>query len=498
MQRRKSRVLFAIAFLLCTCIYAGTGYQITVKATGLKSEKALLKQLRWDSSVLIDSSSVKRNGTVCFSGKDRLPIGEYLVRIGDKSFEFFISGSTGGYKASFVVETDEIRLKKGDMENRCFIDFQNKLENQWKRLSSAKELNEKIDSAYKAVSKAVPGSLLETFLRYSAGNTPIAELVKDGRVAYCKFGKSQIDNYLNSIEFTPLDMVIAEIDKLLSGTDTLLASKIAGEIFNKFSESDVMGHEGAAVYVADNYVLNGKIEVERDLLFAMQSFALVNRNSLIGMDAPELSMMDTYGKSILLSSLTAQSEFTLLYFYTDRCVNCAEFTPELVKYLNNYSGNISFYAVYTGNDRKRWIESVEHKMNIENSNVKVVNVWDPDVATGYHLLYGVVSTPKLFLIDDIGIIRGRNLIISVLDNAIAALKEERADVNSFFSAYLEGTADKRELEKKIDEFCTRISSNKKLAAELPRILSLFLKNSSDPLYREGAEYLNKREGNAVR
>lgn len=96
---------------------------------------------------------------------------------------------------------------------------------------------------------------------------------------------------------------------------------------------------------------------------------------------------------------------TVLYFYDIGCANCKVVTPLLVRLLKEHHPDIMLYAVYTGIEEAKW---TEYRHNFD-SLTKVTHLWDPDMSSDFQVKYGVLQTPRMFLIDKNGIIVGRGL-----------------------------------------------------------------------------------------
>lgn len=481
------------AILLCTALYAKDGYKISVKAEDYRNGNVLLTRLSWDGEMKIDSATLSRNGRARLSGKTDLEEGEYSLRAGDAVFEIFISGK-GFYNASFDIRGLAVTVRKANAETVAFIDFQNRLQNEWHKLPSQSALLEKIDSSYYSARENLSGSLLESFLKASSSEGSVITLAQEGRIAGCKFGKSQITSYLDNIEYNSADIVRSMVDTLLANSSPEMAPKIAIEIFNKFAESKVMGHEAIAVHIADDYFLNGRLKApDSNVYFAMQSFAHINRNSLPGMRAPELTMQDTLGNMLSLSELVAQSEYTLLYFYSDNCINCKKFTPKLVEYLNNYNGNnLSLYAVYTEESRERWLAAIKGEFQIKNDRIKTEHVYDPMVESSYHLLYGVISTPKLYMIDHAGTIIGRELTVDLIGKIAEGAEQEKREMFDFFRDYFERCVSSEDVRKSVELMYEKTCSDERLNREIMYGLFDFLSGSENETYREAAQYLRNK------
>ena len=94
-----------------------------------------------------------------------------------------------------------------------------------------------------------------------------------------------------------------------------------------------------------------------------KTFVEFNRHSLLGMEAPELNLIDTSGNAVSLHSLDA--EYKIIYFYTSDCATCRKETPELVDFINGYSqGPLAVYAVYADNNVEKWKDYINSELYI--------------------------------------------------------------------------------------------------------------------------------------
>ena len=223
--------------------------------------------------------------------------------------------------------------------------------------------------------------------------------------------------YLDAISVMPVDSINARLDALIAsadGDDT--RAGIAGTAFNYFLESPVMGAEGVSVYIADNYFLNKRLKWPSEATFAnLYTFAEFNRQSLLGMEAPELVLESLEGEMINVRE--ASGGYKILYFYEDACATCAKQTPLLASLLKEYDGiaPVSFYAVYTQNDREVWARyAITNFGRIDNPKVKIYNLWDPEGISEFHKKYSVLTTPSLLLLDADNRIAGRRLDAAAL------------------------------------------------------------------------------------
>lgn len=487
----KSFLTLLLVVISCSA-YSRTGYRIAVNAGG-GSGMATLQLLQWDRKTDMDSVMAD-NGVFLFKGKQSLLPGEYSVSYNGETFEFFVS-QTGYVSEKFRISSGRLFHERGSEENRCFAEFQNFLKDGWKSLSSAGQMQRIIDSLYLKVSETASGSLLESFLKMSSSYSDIYALVSDGRMRYSRFARSYIVEYLENVEMNSCNVAIAKVDSLIAMSAENLRSLVAEEAFDLFYNSKIMGHEGVACHIAENYFLNGEIKLEdRDKLFLIKSFVMFNASSLVGKRAAELSLEDTSGRIVSLQETIHGGEFTILYFYTDDCANCIAQTPGIMDVIDNYDrGVLSFYSVYTGTDSSRWKSYVGKHFFSYNPFVNWANVWDPDAGSSYHLLYGVVSTPKLFLIDRHGVIVGRNLDAGSLRQLLDNFSAERDELHRLFDrCFAGGQTDRLFVERTIDTVCGRIFSNGDLYIRVADELYLYLASADSYAMQQGSVYLAEK------
>lgn len=488
------KYFFTLLLVAISCsAYSRTGYRIEVDA-GESGGKAYLQLLQWDRKVDIDSVMADKEGVFLFKGKSPLLPGEYSVRYSGGIFEFFVS-RTGYVKEEFRMSSGKLLHERGSEENRYFARFQNFLKEGWKSLSSAGQMQKIIDSLYLEVSEKAGGSLLESFLKMSSSSSDIYALVCDSKVEHSRFARNYIVEYLKKVEMNSCSVAIAKVDSLIAMSAENLRPLVAEEAFDLFYNSKIMGHEGVACHIAENYFLNGEIELEdSDKLFLIKSFVMFNTSSLVGKRAAELSLEDTSGRVVSLIETVHSGEFTILYFYTDDCVNCTAQTPEIVNVIDSYQrGVLNFYSVYTGTDSSRWKGYVDKHFFSYNPFVNWVNVWDPEAESSYHLLYGVLSTPKLFLIDRHGVIVGRNLDAGSLRQLLDSFSAERDQMHRLFDGcFAGGETDRQFVERTIDTVCSRVSRNGDLYKRVADELYLYLASADSYAMQQGSVYLAEK------
>jgi Peroxiredoxin len=268
------------------------------------------------------------------------------------------------------------------------------------------------------------------------------------------FAPKHVQLYLKAIELNSNDTIIYKVNNLISkAKNNNLKLLLTSEIFNYFSNSKIMGQEEVAVRIAEQWLLNKDKNIAQGQdLFAVKTFVEFNKNSLIGMPAPELNLTDTLGDEVSLNNLSG--EYTIIYFYSDDCISCKIETPQLINFLDEYKdGLINVYAVYTKDNTEKWKNYINKEFNTYNPFVTWVNVYDPNFSSGFELLYNVIKTPQIYLLNNDHTIIGRGLNVKALKELINIKNKEKDDFKRLLSAYFTPiNNNKSEVYNTIDQF----------------------------------------------
>ena len=215
---------------------------------------------------------------------------------------------------------------------------------------------------------------------------------------------AKLEEYLATLAGESVALQNAECDYLISSCrDSLVRQFVTLKLYDHYLTSKIMGEEGVAVHVADEWLLSGKVKMhsEMDLLNA-QVFAEFNRPSLLGAPAPVLYMKDPDGKEV---RVPGRDGYSLLYFYDTSCPTCSVETVRLRAYLKECTHPLTLYAVYTGDNAGEWEQYRTEKLDIDGA----VHAWDPELDSDFQRQYGVLQTPRMFLVGPDGLILGRGL-----------------------------------------------------------------------------------------
>lgn len=228
----------------------------------------------------------------------------------------------------------------------------------------------------------------------------------------------RLEQYFQILEPQGVGVKIEECDLLIdSAKDSLLRQHIALKAYEHYLNSTLMGDEGVAVHLTDTWFTSGLVSMGgEDVLLNARIFADFNRQSLLGEPAPSFVMESFEGDSIAFGGRS--DRYRLLLFYDTDCAKCKLEMMRLRPLLDSRDWPVDFYAVYTGGDKESWRQWLSDRMNINAPRMRIFNLWDPEVASDYQMKYGVLQTPRMFLVDRDGTIIGRGLDSAALESLL--------------------------------------------------------------------------------
>lgn len=231
----------------------------------------------------------------------------------------------------------------------------------------------------------------------------------------------KLDEYFSAIEREGPVVQKQECDFLISSSeDSLVRQFIALKAYDHYMNSPVMGAEAVAIHVLDEWFIPGKVKMKSDIdMINARVYADFNRQSLIGMSAPELTMVSVDGRTITLFGdenhcADSNSRFSILYFYDTDCAKCKIESILMRNILEDNDFPVDVYAVYSGDDREEWEDYISKQLSIDSQSVQVTHLWDPELDSDFQRKYGVLQTPRIFLVRPDGVIIGRGLDVEAL------------------------------------------------------------------------------------
>jgi peroxiredoxin len=133
-----------------------------------------------------------------------------------------------------------------------------------------------------------------------------------------------------------------------------------------------------------------------------------------GKIAPELLIKNTNNKIIPLSS--TRGKITLVEFWESSCHGCELNHPNLVRLYKKYrKAGFEIYGVALDDDLKKW------KEGIKRDNLNWINVSElKGFTTSFQFTYDVKYTPQNYLLDEYGMVIGKDLKGEDLEYKIAS------------------------------------------------------------------------------
>lgn len=315
--------------------------------------------------------------------------------------------------------------------------------------------------------------------------------------------ETRLGEYFGALEHETPEFKMQECDFLVgSCTDSLVRQFVALEAYGHYLDSPVMGDEAVAIYILDKWFFSGKVKMRSDeeLMYA-KVFADFNRNSLIGMKAPQLQMYGPDGSQVtVFGDDDPGGRIRVMYFYDTGCAKCKLETAMLRNLLSSGDYAVDLYAVYSGDDKDAWDGYRATRLGDFPADVRVFHLWDPDLESDFQRKWGVLVMPRLFLVSPDGTIIGRGLTASALGQMLDRIfrsteleygsEESAALFDGMFAASGE-TVTKDDVAEIADRiaWATLEKGDTLMFRQMSGDLLYYLSDKSGEGYKEGTRYL---------
>lgn len=130
----------------------------------------------------------------------------------------------------------------------------------------------------------------------------------------------------------------------------------------------------------------------------------------VGEQAPEISMMNQEGQMTNLSDL--RGNVVLVDFWASWCGPCRKIRPEIVKIYNEFhdsdfksADNFEVFSVSLDSNKESWKKAISSEKMTWDNHVCDFKKWNSEAAK----TYGIKGIPFNVLLDENGIVLGKNL-----------------------------------------------------------------------------------------
>lgn len=465
-QLKKISLLLFIGILTQSLTAFSQGYEIKIKIPALKDSSLILGHYFAKSSAFFADDTVKldKTGTGVFKDRKALPRGLYIVLLPSKKYFDMAIGND----QVFAIEADTADLAKkvkftGSQENSVMYEYRNFIADksavaqklfERKRSTTDKTKTDSITKAIDNINKEVIGYLANMkknnsdlfFVKFiqSIEDIDVPDFPRDanGNVLDSMFqAKYYRAHYFDNFNIadpdllrTPLyeqkitiyidkfvppmpDTLNMEIDKLIEkvkGNEELFRY-VMGTLYNKYGSSQIMGHDGVFVHIAEKWYLPYATWSDSTFKANLRKDIAKLKPNLLGNTAPNLMLiqlptdhfriaaMDTALKSnpnvgAYFRTNDIKAKFTVLAFWEADCGHCKTAIPELYKIYNKIKDKgvqvVAMHMISSIEGKRKWIDFVnEHQL------YDWINAWSPTTYE-YKDLYNVYSTPVIYVLDE--------------------------------------------------------------------------------------------------
>ncbi|UPT67759.1 MAG: DUF5106 domain-containing protein [Sphingobacteriales bacterium JAD_PAG50586_3] len=361
-KRLLAIILFSLA--ISSAFAQSKGHNITFKIKGLKDEYVRLAFYLGDKQYVQDSVLADANGTAVFKGDNTYEPGIYIVAYTKKNkyFELFIDAN----EQDFTMETDTVEpikhMKiKNSPANKLFFEYlvfvngkQEQLKPYKDKFNTFKKAGpkdsaevyrkklENIDNEVKDYKMRIMATDPKSFLAavFNASwepEVPPNPNPKDSTFAYRYFKGHFWDKFpFDDIRIirTPilqpkmrqyLDKLTPQTPDSINVSASLISEKstanpevfhfVVNYITNYYETSKTMGFDAVFVHMAKKYYVSKRATwIDSTQYEKIKERVIILEPILLGKPALELSLPDTTGKEVKLSSLAGN--YTIMFFGT--------------------------------------------------------------------------------------------------------------------------------------------------------------------------------------
>ena len=266
----------------------------------------------------------------------------------------------------------------------------------------------------------------------------------------------KLNEYFSVIEYKSFEVQKEECDFIIEAcTDSLVKQFTAIKTYQFFYESKIMGIEGTAIHIFDRWFKSGEIKFKSEFdYFAANLHSEMNRPTLIGKVAPPISIgyvssyRDSTVREISVDIIptcpeTIEAKLSTEFIPTSQIApppidtttteTSLKSTPAhadttIVEIIPSEKKNYKVLYFYDVDCAKCKLESIKLRSVMDNTDPSVefipINVAEGIDLSDFHKTYGLIQTPRLFLLSPDDTIVGRGLDAESLELLLSSIFEE--------------------------------------------------------------------------
>ncbi|MFZ4582351.1 MAG: thioredoxin-like domain-containing protein [Paludibacter sp.] len=230
--------------------------------------------------------------------------------------------------------------------------------------------------------------------------------------------KSFNDSTATDAEKAAIDAKMAEFEKIITENDIQFATDHANSIVGNY----VFGSSFYGMTIEQKEKIVQLMTPQTKAIPRMAEIIAaidVEKQTSKGQKYTEIELPDMQGEKLALSSLIGKTDFVLVDFWASWCGPCMKSLPELkALYAKHKGAKLEILGVSLDDDTLAWKETV-NKQKINWKHISDLQGWK-NAGAG---LYAVRSIPATVLIDRNGVIVGRNLKLSEIEQFLNTAKK---------------------------------------------------------------------------
>jgi len=363
-------LLSIIAINLSSCTKSvNDTYHLSGKIQGLNNEELILEFVNFKENVAIDTTSTDAEGNYVFEGKVAEP-GFYRITAKDKFWMLRLDNETVVYNVEY---TDDLLKTAEVLESEKAAEFQDAINFFIEKQAAMNEISTEYQTKSMAQASATELKAIED--------------------KYAAFQKQLNQELKEKINLTTDPIVGFYYLSALQGPDDF-----------DFLKEKIDAYEVEmpnSTYIAQ---YREQIKAKEDQLAQQAAMEAASNKLAVGSVAPDFTQKMPSGKDLSLSDL--RGKVVLIDFWASWCKPCRIENPNIVKAYNAYKDKgFTVLGVSLDKDRQSWINAIAQDGLVWETHVSDLQFWNNAAAQEY----GVQSIPAAFLVDQNGIIVGKNL-----------------------------------------------------------------------------------------